>query len=471
MDADVSRSRGHPVSYEDFIRSKSDTPVFAGIRDVALADHLFPHQRDLVTWALRKGRSAIFADTGLGKTAMQIEWARHVPGRVLVLAPLAVAEQSAREAGRWGVDMRYLREDDASQRIVITNYDILDHFDPAAFSGVVLDESSILKSFTGATRNALIERFQSTPYRLACTATPAPNDHTELGNHSEFLGIKTRTEMLAEYFVHDGGSTQDWRLKGHAVDAFWRWVCTWGAVVKRPSDLGHSDDGFILPPLRMHEHIVKMASEDAFKVGRLFVPDAATLADQRATRRATMDARVVMAAELASGSEPCIVWCELNDEADNVEKTIGSDAVQVAGSDDRDAKVERLVGFASGKYRVMVTKQKVAGFGMNWQHCNRMIFLGASHSFEGTYQAVRRCYRFGQTRPVDVHVIRAENEQAIVANFRRKEADAERLAEEMVARVRDAMRIEVGATGKEWNPYDPRVPMTVPAWVGVDDQP
>jgi len=454
------------VSYDAFIAAKSKTTRFDGIPAAVLSSRLFPHQAALTSWALRRGRAAIFADTGLGKTWMEVEWARVVAerGRVLMLAPLAVAEQTVREARKLDVDVRYLRRDDGTTPVVITNYELLEHFDPTAFAGVVLDESSILKAYTGATRNAIIGAFAETPYRLACTATPAPNDYTELGNHSEFLGIKSRVEMLAEYFTHDGGSTQDWRLKGHAVESFWRWVCTWGAMVKRPSDLGYEDAGFALPPLRMHEHIVRVGHEDAHREGFLFAPEAKSLSDQRATRRMTMEARIAKAAELAAGSDPVLIWCELNDEADGIEAAIPG-AVQVAGSDPPEVKADRMLGFSSEVFRVMVSKVSICGFGMNWQHCNRMIFLGASHSYEQTYQAVRRCWRFGQTKPVDVHVIRAETEQGIVANYRRKEADAERMADEMVARMRDSMRAEIGSAAREWNDYNPCAPMAIPTWL------
>lgn len=454
--------------YDEWIAGRYKSTRYDGIDDEDFADHLFPHQRDLTRWALRRGRAAIFADTGLGKTAMQVEWSRHVArrGRVLILAPLAVAEQTVREAERFGVTVAYRRED-AGDAITITNYEMLPHFDAASFAGIVLDESSILKAFTGATRNAVIDAFKDTPYRLACTATPAPNDYTELGNHSEFLGIKTRTEMLAEYFVHDGGSTQDWRIKGHAVDPFWRWVCSWGAVVKRPSDLGYDDAGYNLPPLRMHEHVIRVGTEEAHAAGDLFAAQAATLSDQRRVRRATMDARVAAATKIASADGPCIIWCELNDEADAVTDAIDG-AVQVRGSDDPETKRDRLLGFADGSIRVLVTKPSIAGFGMNWQHCANMIFVGASHSYEQTYQAIRRCWRFGQTSPVDVHIIRAETEDAIVANFRRKEADAERMGVEMIARMRDTLRAELGATGREWNPYNPQTQMRTPEWLRTE---
>lgn len=457
------------MRYDDVIARKSAALEFPGIETEDLATHLFPHQRDLVRWALRRGRAAIFADTGLGKTAMQIEWARHVAthGRVLILTPLAVAQQTVREAERFGVVAAYRRSDEGDA-ITVTNYDMMHAFDPSAFAGVVLDESSILKSFDGSMRSTLTDAFKATPYRLCCTATPAPNDFTELGTHAAFLGAKTREEMLAEYFVHDGGSTQDWRLKGHAVAAFWRWVASWGAVVKRPSDLGYDDAGFALPPLRMHDHVVASDHDDVIASGRLFADTAMTLADQRAVRRASIAKRVAIAAKLCDGSDPALVWCELNDEGDALAAAI-PDAVQVAGADDRETKTDRLVGFSDGRYRVMISKPILAGFGLNWQHCNKVIFVGASHSYEQTYQAIRRCWRFGQTRPVDVHVIRTDSDEAIVQNMRRKVADAERMSAEMISHVGDAVRAAVGGTAREWNPYNPSQPIRIPAWLTSDE--
>lgn len=452
-------------SYAALIASKSYAPEFAGIDSVELAPHLFPHQVDLVRWALRRGRSAIFADTGLGKMIMLLEWARHVAqrGRVLILAPLAVGQQIARGAAQFGVTADYARRDTGAP-IVITNYEMLSHFDASAFAGVVLDESGILKSYDGKTRNLLIESFARTPFKLCCTATPAPNDYTELGNHSEFLGLKTRVEMLAEFFVHDGGTTQDWRIKGHAVAPFWRWVATWGAVVKLPSDLGHDDGAFALPELRMHEHVLPPMAHDVAATGMLFAIPAAGLQEQRAVRRATIAARVAVAAKLAEGTDPVVIWCELNDEADEVTRAIPG-AVQVAGSDDLDVKESRLVDFAEGRARVLVSKASICGWGLNWQHCSRMVFLGASHSYEQTYQAIRRCWRFGQTRAVDVHVIRAEAESAVLDNYRRKEADAARMAVEMTAQVGEAVRAEVRGLGREFNPYQPAKRLKLPRWL------
>lgn len=454
--------------YQEFIERKMVSADMVGIEPPAINKKLFPYQADLVKWALRRGRAAIFADTGMGKTFMQAEWANTVAskGRVLILAPLSVAQQTVREAAKLKVYIDYRRKDQGD-RITITNYEMMDAFDPSKFEAVVLDESSIIKSYSGKIRDEIISRFAKIPFKLACTATPSPNDYTELGNHSEFLGIKTRSEMLAEYFVHDMDNTQDWRLKGHAVDAFWRWVSTWAALIRKPSDLGYSDKGFELPALVMHDEVVEIDHSDAWKEGELFALEVKTLSDQRTTRRATMDARVKIAELLSRGKEQVLIWCELNDEADEVTAAIQG-AVQVKGSDDPDFKSKAMLDFAEGKIRVLVSKTKICGFGMNFQSCHKMIFMGASHSYESTYQAIRRCWRFGQKERVDVWVIRASTEGAIIENFKRKEQDAEEMGKEMAARVHDVLLAEIRGTKKEWNEYNPQVNMEVPTWIGEE---
>jgi hypothetical protein len=456
------------VEYHDWLRERRASAEAVGIHGAKLPPNLFPHQDRLVRWALSRGRAAIFADTGLGKTAMQVSWADAVcassGGRVLILAPLAVAQQTVDEAAKFGVDVVYAREDSGS-RIVITNYEMMDRFNPRDFVGVALDESSILKSFTGKTRNALIDSFADTTYRLACTATPSPNDHTELGNHSEFLGIKTRVEMLAEYFVHDGGSTQDWRIKGHARDSFWDWVCSWGAVVSKPSDLGFADDGYDLPPVS-HETIDIDVDHEASRTDGLFADDVRTLNDQRRLRRETMGQRVSRIAEhVESHDRPAIIWCTLNAESDALRRAI-EDAEEVQGSDSPEDKARKLLGFARGEIRVLVTKPSIAGFGMNWQHCRDVYFTGPSHSYEQTYQAIRRCWRFGQTGAVTVRTCVAETERAVVANMARKVERADDMKTAMSAAMERAKHIVLGETSeREWNDYDAQTKMEVPGWL------
>jgi hypothetical protein len=435
--------------YEQFLTDKQLTAEPTGIEvpRESLNPMLFNFQKDLVLWCLARGRSAVFADCGLGKTPIQLDWARlineHTRQPVLIVAPLAVSRQTVREGEKFEIDVHLCRESHhVHSGINITNYERIERFDPAEFGGVVLDESSILKSYTGKYRTALIEAFKDTPFRLACTATPAPNDFMELGNHSEFLGIMTRSEMLSMFFVHDGGSVQNWRLKGHAEQDFWRWMCSWAAVVQQPSDLGYSDDGFVLPPLNIHAETVSV-SADRTMDGYLFPVAATTLLERRQERKASIKQRVSHASALANeSSEPWVMWCGLNDESRMLTESIPG-AVEVTGSHTDDHKERAMLRFADGEIRVLVTKPSIAGFGLNWQHCPNMAFVGLSDSYEQYYQAVRRCWRFGQTSPVNVHIVTAETEGNVVANVNRKESDAKRMADEMTAMTREFVQSNV----------------------------
>ena len=416
----------------------------------ALNPQLFDFQADIVRWALRKGRAAIFADCGMGKTAMQLEWAKHIPGKVLILAPLAVSTQTVREGQKFHVDCAYSRTP-IDAHVTVTNYEMLDHFNPADYTAVVLDESSILKAYDGKFRTQIIESFRDVPFRLACTATPAPNDHMELGNHAEFLGVMTRTEMLSTFFVHDGGDTSKWRLKGHAEADFWRWMCSWAVMIRKPSDLGYEDGAFILPGLTMHQHVVEAQHTPD---GALFAMEATTLQERQQARKLTTIERAQRVADLVATrpDEPWLIWCNLNDESQTVTRMI-EDAVEVTGSDSPEAKESRMLGFTAGDHRVLVTKPSIAGFGMNWQHCPNVVFLGLSDSYEQFYQAVRRCWRFGQTREVQCHVITSDIEGAVVANIQRKEADAARMAEEMVSHMHDLNEQEIRGTVRTKDEY------------------
>ena len=423
-------------SYDEFIGAKTKSIRAEGFR-VELSDlscHLFDFQGALVHWSLSRGKSALFADTGLGKTLMQLEWSKHVVGHtggmVLILAPLAVSAQTVREAERFGLEARLVAiPADLGPGINVTNYEKLNKFDDIDFAGVVLDESSILKDYTGKFRNYLIDRFASTRFRLACTATPAPNDYTELGNHAEFLGVMSRVEMLSMFFVHDGGKTQDWRLKGHAVEKFWRWVCSWSAVVRRPSDIGFKAEGYDLPELRVHDHIV----ESARPVGSFF-HDASKmdLSARRAARRDSLSDRVSTVAEMVNDNDRSwLVWCHLNAESEALASAIPS-AVEIRGSDSPQVKAKAMLDFSAGKIRVLVTKPKIAGHGMNWQHCHDMAFCGVSDSYEEIYQSIRRCWRFGQKSPVDVHVVVSEAGMVVLNNVRSKEERADKMNEKIV---------------------------------------
>jgi hypothetical protein len=419
------------MRYEDFIAKKAirlKDSGLAGVRD--LNPKLFDFQREIVSRSLKKGRYSIFCDCGLGKTPMQLEWAAQLPDRVLILAPLAVAQQTVREGQKFGIPVVYERYPSGRAKIVITNYEMLENFSARDFQGIVLDESSILKSYSGSMRNQIISTFERTKYRLACTATPAPNDFMELGNHSEFVGALTRTEMLSTFFVHDGGDTSKWRLKGHAVHGFWKWVCSWAVMARKPSDLGFDDANFILPDLRVHDVTV-----DAKHItdGRLFAMPAITLEERRKARQSSVKDRARKVAEIAESrpDESWIIWCNLNSESESATKII-PDAVELRGSEDREDKAAKMLDFSSGNIRVLVTKPSIAGFGMNWQHCHNVQFLGLSDSYEQFYQAIRRCWRFGQTKPVDCYIVTATNEGAVTENIKRKERDAAALAEGMV---------------------------------------
>ena len=450
--------------YDSFLGDKARTIHRVGIEvpPQNLHERLFDFQRDIVSRMLSLGRGAIFASTGLGKTGMQIEWAsqvyNHGHGDILIFAPLAVAQQTAREAKLFGVTVTVCREpEDVRPGVNITNYDRLAKFDLSQFGGVVLDESSILKATDGKTRTALIDAAQSVRFRLACTATPAPNDVMELGNHAEFLGVMRATEMLATYFVHDGGDTQKWRLKGHAERSFWQWVGSWSSVVDSPSDMGYDGSAYELPPLVMHEHIL---DAPALVEGEtLFALPAASLTERRAARSVSVEMRVHCAAEiLASKPGPWLVWCGLNREADALRAIVPA-IVEVRGADLPDVKTERLVAFSEGRIDSLLSKASIAGFGLNWQHCSQMIFLGIDDSWESLYQAIRRCWRFGQLKPVDVHLILSSAEIRVLENLKRKERDAARMRKAMAA---EAQSITIHHRIR--STYSP-VTVKVPSWI------
>ena len=431
-----------------------------------------PHQAHVTEFALRTGCAAMFLDTGLGKTFCALEWGRvvveHSNKPVLMLAPLAVAAQHEREATKFGIDAKSVREPDqiTGPRVYITNYERLAKFDLTQFAGVVLDESSILKSFNGKTTRALIDSFAKTPFRLACTATPAPNDHAELGQHSQFLGAMSQSQMLTRWFLHDSADTGNWRMKGHAVQDFWNWVASWARCVSKPSDLGFSDDGFVLPPLNLQRH--KVSADRSIDTGhekdgqaRLFrMPDTSATAIH-GEKRKTIDARADLIAEVVAREpgEPWVIWCDTDYEADALTARI-PEAVEVRGSMTPEQKEERLTAFSTGAVRIIITKPSVAGFGLNWQHCARVAFVGLSFSYESFYQAVRRCWRFGQTRPVDVHIACADTEESIWNVVSRKAGDHEGMKREMTAAMARVARIV-----PEQAPYAPTVPLKLPKWI------
>lgn len=459
-------------AYSVFLERKAiDDPATGLTYWPELPDCLFPHQRDIVAWALRRGRAALFAGTGLGKSLMELAWAQAITSatgkNILHLAPLAVSNQMAREAEKFGIAARVVaRQSECGDGTNITNYQKLDHFDLSQFGGVILDESSILKSTDGKYRTALIDACQSIPFRLAATATPAPNDFMELGNHAEFLGVMKYTDMLATFFVHDGGSTQNWRLKGHAENEFWKWMASWAVMLRKPSDLGYPNEGYDLPPLNYHQHMVKVEYAPSMETGMLFPMQAATLSERIAARRDSVDERVAMAASVTPTDRPFVWWCNLNSESDALAKAIPG-AVEVRGSDSDTAKERKLVDFSEGRIRVLVTKPSICGFGMNWQHCADTGFVGLNDSFEQFYQAIRRFWRFGQDKPVNCHIIAAETEGATVANIKRKEADADRMAAAMVMHMADISSAAVRGSVRDTPKYDPQQPVILPSFLEI----
>lgn len=444
--------------YRDMISTKEWKDPACGFEATFFPSILFDWQKAVVRWACKKGRSALFEDCGLGKTVQQIAWAEnvrlHTGKSVLILCPLAVAEQTVREGAKLGLDVFHVREVEdmavGTARIYITNYERMERFIGESWGGVVLDESSILKSYTGKIRNMIIDSFINTPYKLACTATPAPNDHTELGNHAEFLGVMTRTEMLASFFVHDGGETAVWRLKGHAQRDFWQWCAGWAIMMRTPSDIGFASDGYVLPELKIIKHVAESGIE---ATDTIFVMPARSLGDQRKARRETMCNRVSMVSDMANAcGDQWLVWCEMNDEGDMLTESI-TDAVQVAGSDNDDDKVSRVMGFVDGTHRVIVSKPMMFGYGLNLQNCHKMAFVGLSHSYEQFYQAVRRCWRFGQTQPVEVHVITTDVESEVLLNIERKQSEADAMTAGMVEHMSEITKHDIAGTERQTDTY------------------
>lgn len=429
----------HPPGYEEFLATKEIVDPPSGRAPRELHESLFPFQAAITRWAIRRGRAAIFADTGLGKTRMQIEWARHFGPRTLIVAPLGVTQQTVEEAAKMDVAIEYATSQPTSNGIYITNYERLQSFDALAWDGIVLDESSIIKDIASKTRERLIREWNPVPARLCCTATPAPNDIAELANHAEFLGVMTRPEMLATWFLHDEGAT-GWRLKRHAESDFYKWLASWAMYVRRPSDIGFDDDGFDLPPLEITEQRVMVDWKP--QNGMLFPQLAGGIQGRHAARRASLDARIEKSVDIIKerGGQ-WVVWCGLNDEATKIADALGDRAVNVEGKDAAHVKIERETAWRSGKVDVLVTKPTIFGYGMNWQHCHQMLFLGLGDSFEQYYQAIRRCWRFGQQRPVNAEIVLSDAEGRIADNVKRKEKDHERAASGVIAHVKDIERI------------------------------
>ena len=482
-----SNGNGHALTYAAFLERKSQLGTFSGFDPVWMPDFLFDFQRTLIAWALLKGKAAIFADCGLGKTPMQLVWAENVVrktnGKVLILTPLAVGAQTLREAEKFGIDCVRSRDGHVptGARIVVTNYEQLHRFEAEDFAGVVCDESSILKHFSGATQMQVTRFMSKRPYRLLCTATAAPNDYIELGTSSEALAELGYSDMLSRFFrqtdnkphrrqeIKDWKRERDanhfgklafrvsqqigqWRLKGHAVTPFWQWVASWARACRKPSDLGCSDAQFVLPPLEEREHII-MPQRPA--EGMLFTLPAFGLREEREERRRTLDERCAYVADLVCHDRPAIIWCHLNVEGDRLAQVIPG-AQQVKGADSDEAKEEAYRAFASGDLRVLITKPKIGAWGLNWQHCAHVVTF-ASHSYEQFYQSVRRCWRFGQQSPVTVDIVATEGERNVRANMDRKARAADQMFTELVGHMQDAMQLARGE--------DHTASVEVPSWV------
>lgn len=457
--------------YEAFLKRKRFTDPPTGINPKSkLHSSLFPFQRDCVKWGLRRGRAAFFQDCGLGKTRQQLEWAKQVEAETkkpaLILAPLAVAEQTRKEGIEIEVECAVIEDQSqvGKRGIHITNYEKIHKFDASKFGSIVLDESSILKAYDGHTRTTIIECFKKTPFKLACTATPSPNDYMELGNHAEFLGVMSRGEMLSTFFCHDGGDTSQWRLKGHAQEDFWEWVCSWAVNIRRPSDLGYDDEGFALPPVSYIEHVVE--AKHLVEYGMLFPMPASSLQERRDARRASINERCELSANLARQAKgKAIIWCNLNDEQDSVADLLGDSCVSIQGSTKPEDRISMERSWREGSSQSMVSKAGIFGYGMNWQHCDTVIYCGLSDSYEAFYQTVRRCWRFGQKNPVTVHIVISNIEGAVLANVKRKQVDADRMADEMIRHMADLSSKEIKGMSKTETKYRANKNIMIPEWL------
>lgn len=457
------------MDYNEFIAQREYTSIEAGFdpNEDQYPDGIFDHQRAIVSWACRRGRAGVFMDTGLGKTITQLTWGdqvqRHTDGYVLLLAPLAVAHQTEREAAKFGIKAKFIECEEQAKEpgIYITNYEKLGHFDRETWSGVILDESSILKGMDGRMRKQITEFFSETPYRLSCTATPSPNDFMELGTQSEFLGIMSQLEMLAMFFIHDtSGGTGDWRLKHHGKAKFWKWLSTWCVFMRSPADIGFDSEGYDLPPVEYHQYVIETESTNG-----LFVEPAQSLSERNQARRDTVEARCRKAADIINSlNEPAVVWCHLNDESSLLTELIDG-AVEVKGADKPEHKTKSMLDFADGTIKCLVTKPKIAGFGMNWQSSRHCVFVGLSDSWESYYQAIRRQWRFGQSETVHCHVVSADIEGAVVENIRRKDAQHEELSASMMDHMKDLMKIEIFGATLDKTDYNPDQEMKLPEWI------
>lgn len=457
------------MTYEEFLKTKeiNTKPVGFDIDRNELCDKMYDFQKDICLWALKKGRSAILIGCGCGKTVIQLEWAckvyDHTKKNVLIIAPLSVVEQTKREAEKFGLYTVHIcrSQSDVRDGINIINYEIVDKFDANLFGAVVLDESSILKSFTSRTTEELTEKFYNTPFKLLCTATIAPNSHTEIGTSCEFLGIMSRTEMLATYFVHDGGKTSDWRLKKAGAVKFWEWFATWAIAFNNPNELGYEIEGYNLPTLNMQTILTKSEVAEY----EMFVRIAETLEERREARKESMNDRTEKAKELTeSDDSQWLLWVDYNDESALLHKKI-ADSVEVKGSDGPDYKAQASIDFANGDIRCLISKPSIFGFGSNFQSCHNMIFCGLSDSYERFYQAVRRCWRFGQKQEVNCYIILSEKEQAILENIKKKQAQMDEMQAQMTALMKEVTLSEIKHTTRITTSYKPTMKIDLPIFL------
>lgn len=442
--------------YAEFLGRKGSRQQSVGFEPLWMPDWPFDFQQHLIDWSIRIGRGAVYADCGLGKGPMQLVWAENMLRKwnrpVMIFAPLSVSHQFVREGEKFGIDVKRTSDGEVHPGINVTNYERMGKYDPADFCAASGDESGVIKHYDSKTRGLVTGFMEQLDYRLLCTATPAPNDFMELGTSAEALGVMDRNRMLGMFFSHRGDKTQAWELKGHAKRAFWRWVASWARALRRPSDLGFEDGDYDLPPLSIQKHEIETARK-----GRGFFNYAVTREEQLAERRESLRGRCERAAELVPVGRPCVIWCHLNDEGDLLEKLI-PDAVQVAGRHSDDEKEERLRAFGEGQIRVLVTKPKIGGWGLNWQHCSDVICF-PTHSYESFYQTVRRCWRFGQKRKVVVNVVMTEAEAPVMKNMMRKERQAIDMFESIVREMRDYQAV-VHNRGDGFNEE-----LEVPAWL------
>ena len=458
------------MEYSRLLELKKEKILYSGF-DISLEElnpKLFDFQKQIVKWALRKGRCALFEDTGLGKTIQQLEFAyqvnKHINQPILILAPLAVSKQTKEEGLKFGYEVNLCeKREDVINGINITNYEKLHKFDGIEWGGVILDESSILKSFTGKTTQDMIDRFRDTPYKLCCTATPSPNDFVEIGTHSEFLNIMRRNEMLSMYFINDCSHGEGWRLKGHSKEKFFEWIATWGMMISNPEDIGFNGDDYKLPKLNIINDIINVKEDEDLLFGYKL---AETLQERREARKESIDYRIDEVKKIINENkfDKVLIWCNYNDESERLKKEIHN-SYEIKGSDTPEHKEYGLLGFAKNDVNILISKPSICGFGMNWQNCNNIIFCGISDSFEQFYQAIRRCWRFGQKKEVNVYIVIGAKEENILNNIIKKQENHDMVRDKMIRKMSKVLTSEIRNIEYKGDNYDPKIKMEIPGWL------